>query len=91
MQPMGTARELLQSTRIATGEALITGGLTGSAVNGTPVASTEIYDPSSGKWRASAAMGVARGGHVAVPLCDGTVLVACGTTLNQTEVYEYGW
>ncbi|HUP68692.1 MAG TPA: kelch repeat-containing protein [Acidimicrobiales bacterium] len=43
-----------------------------------PAASSEVYDPSSGRWRRTAHLAVPRAGHTATLLTDGTVLVAGG-------------
>src|SRR5262249_37938018 len=44
----------------------------------TGLSSAEIYDPASGRFSAIPAMTVARAGHTATTLLDGTVLIAGG-------------
>ena len=67
-------------TTLLDGRILITGGHQGaSGTNpGSPVASTEIFDPVTGQFAAAAPMASARAMHTATRLTDGRVLVAGG-------------
>ena len=47
--------------------------------------SAETFDPSSGRWSATAALTVARGDHSAVRLDDGRVLVTGGWALGEPD------
>ena len=54
------------------------GGLVNDRLDGQPSAATELYQPSTGSWVATAAMKAPRWGHTATLLSDGRVLVAGG-------------
>ncbi len=71
------------ATRLADGRVLVTGGRTAAGVV-ERLATAELYDPRTGRWTATASMAMARAGHTATLLSDGTVLVAGG------HVYEDG-
>ncbi|MCA1626443.1 MAG: Ig-like domain repeat protein [Acidobacteria bacterium] len=64
---------------------LISGG---HDVNGVPLASTEIYDPTSGRFSAGPFMGAARAGQTATPLADGKILIAGGDATGSAEIYN---
>src|SRR5207253_3495295 len=60
-----------------------------------PFASAELYDPGSGTWSRTGSLVVGRFNHVAIPLSNGTVLVAGGldqtvTALASAELYDPG-
>jgi hypothetical protein len=63
-------------------------------VAGGGLASTELYDPSSGTWTATGSMIEARCCHTATRLRDGMVLVVGGSpglgTLASAERYDSG-
>ncbi|HUO06543.1 MAG TPA: hypothetical protein VMU16_15215 [Candidatus Binataceae bacterium] len=84
-----------------TGRVLIIGGATGTAGSWTPLASTEIYDPTGNSFYPAAntpSMVIAHAGHTAnvIPFGAnaGKILIAggcCnsnGNTLNATDVYS---
>ena len=62
------------ATLLGAGRVLVVGGRGAAG----PLASAEIYDTAVGTFAAARSLGVPRVGHVAVPLCDGTVLVIGG-------------
>jgi hypothetical protein len=64
------------------GQVLVVGG----GGSGPPLASTEIYNPRTGSFRAGPAMGAARYAPVAAPLPDGRVLVAGGSSADGSTV-----
>jgi hypothetical protein len=68
------ARTWFTATLISGGNILITGGFWGGQV----LSSAEIYDPTSGRFSAIHPMTVARAGHTATTLLNGTVLIAGG-------------
>jgi hypothetical protein len=65
---------------------LVVGGLD---ANRTVLASTELYDPTTGKWSKAAPLLVARIAHSATMLKNGKVLVAGGCTTNPCGRSSY--
>jgi hypothetical protein len=63
------------SMLLSNGKVLITGG---RIAPDTPVAATDLYDPSTHTWSSGGDMSVVRAGHSAVTLRDGRVLVMGG-------------
>jgi len=68
------------------GTVLVAGGGSYIGGNGSPLASAELYVPSSGQWTTTGGMLEARHGHTATPLPDGTVLAAGGFGSSSEEV-----
>jgi Galactose oxidase, central domain len=73
---------------LSDGRVLIVGGAVSSGRPGT----TELYDPTSGRWTASGSLGVPRTVAGITLLDDGQVLVVGGddsstTALASTELY----
>jgi len=92
---MVQARSDFGVTLLTNGQVLVAGGCTAFDVNGcTSVTNkTEIYDPSAGTWKATAALRAARYAMTATLLASGKVLVAGGSTaaldaLNSSEIYD---
>jgi len=72
---------------LADGKVLVAGGIS----NGPdPLASAELYDPSTGSWTATGDMIEARWNHTATLLRDGKVLVAGGGYggVRSAELYD---
>src|SRR5207245_2242205 len=65
------------ATLLPNGTVLVAGGSTDGSGNNTPV-STELYDPASAAFTATAALGIGRVTHTATLLSNGKVLVAAG-------------
>ncbi len=95
--PLRFGRALQSATLLQDGKVLVVGGEGDSIDSGgafPPLASTEIYDPRQGRWRAITAMAHPREEHMAVLLPDGRVLVVGGragldaTTLASAEIYD---
>jgi N-acetylneuraminic acid mutarotase len=75
-----TARYFHTATLLPSGEVLVAGG---SDVNGSPLASAELYNPAKGAWSVTGSMAAGRGeGFTATLLPNGEVLVAGGTDIN---------
>ncbi len=77
---MATARREHTATLLQGGKVLVAGGQNGTPPGYTALSSAELYDPATGTWGATGALGSARAGHAAALLEDGTVLVAGGQT-----------
>ncbi|MFI0481127.1 kelch repeat-containing protein [Actinomadura sp. 9N215] len=80
------SRRLHTQTRLANGQVLVVGGITGPFSQPlAPVAAAEIYDPGSRSWTATGALHQARFSHSATLLPNGTVLVAGGIAPRDTQ------
>lgn len=101
--PMATARVGHTLTLLAGGRVLAAGGTSlergdGNGQSIVAVATTEVYDPATGKWAPGADMTVPRFEHTATRLDDGRVLIAGGlgtaegaggaAPLAATELYD---
>jgi hypothetical protein len=80
------------ATRLPDGRVLLTGG---QSEGGEILATAELFDPASGTFKATGAMGTARVKHAAAVLPDGRVLVIGGSDrrgyddrFSSTEVYD---
>jgi len=90
---MTAARQGHTATMLPDGTVLIAGGSENIGFR-SELASAEIYDPTSGSFRATGSMMTPREGHTATLLRNGKVLVAGGsangtTTTASAEVYDY--
>jgi MYXO-CTERM domain-containing protein len=88
---MSTERGWHTATRLTTNHVLVAGGRGGYTI-GPALASSEVWDASSGTWAATGTMVNPRWIHVATQLKDGRVLVAGGSSENEalssSETYE---
>ena len=76
---MATARCLFAAEALVDGRVLVAGGVGGSITsNGTPLAQSEIFDPKTGNWTASAALSAARGLAATTRLRDGRIVLVGG-------------
>lgn len=92
---MSTARIGQTATLLPDGKVLIAGGMTStSPYDGQPLATAELYDPSTGAFTAVGLMTTSRAGHTATLLPNGTVLITGGFTdsrqtgINSAEIYD---
>jgi len=92
---MHSRRVSHSATLLRNGKVLIAGGLAGRVFEGGPgvVASTEIFDPATGRFTPGPSMSTPRTGHAAVLLANGKVLVAGGAGsdeqgLASAEIYD---
>ncbi|NDB95354.1 MAG: DUF5011 domain-containing protein [Verrucomicrobia bacterium] len=88
---MSTSRYMHTATRLNDGRVLVVGGYDGSNY---PLASAEIYNPSTGTWSNTGGLRFARSDHQAVLLSSGKVLVFGGfdstteQSLSTAELYD---
>lgn len=77
---MSYPRAWAAAASLANGDVLITGGFDQTLTNGQAYQdSAEIYSVATGTWsKTTGSLTTPRGGHTAVPLGDGTILVAAG-------------
>ena len=87
---LGSARADHTATLLPDGKVLVAGGRNSEPLT-APLASSEVYDPATGRWTALAPMGVARSGHtatwLAAPGCSphcGKVLVVGGAAAQDS-------
>src|SRR5216684_1787950 len=73
---MATARTAHTATGLADGTVLVVGGYNDAT---GPLASAEIYNPTTDSFSLTGGLTTARGSHTATVLTDGTVLVVGGS------------
>jgi N-acetylneuraminic acid mutarotase len=88
---MATGRANATATVLPSGNVLVAGGYNGFASNAW-LASSELYDPTSGSWSATGSLGTGRDNATAMLLSNGKVLVVGGqgsgyTSLASAELY----
>lgn len=83
---MATPRFQHSMTVLPSGKVLVAGGYNGNGVSQT-LASSELYDPSTGTWAPTGSMARPRSGHIASLLASGKVLVAGGAGVTA-ELYD---
>ena len=86
---MPSPRAVHSATRLHDGRVLIVGGCTADGCEEGLSDDAWLFDPDSGRYTATGAPQIARAGHRAVPLQDGSVLIFGGWTANgPTDVVE---
>lgn len=88
--PLQTARLNPTVTRLKDGRVLVAGGY-GGASGDVPLATAEIYDPESGRFKETDAMSTARRNATSSRLRDGSILVAGGyngEAVNAPEIFN---
>lgn len=79
------------ATLLTSGKVLITGGY-GPTGFSPPLATAELFDPSSGSFTPTGSMSTPRASHTATLLADGTVLIVGGRSgtedLATAEIYD---
>jgi len=79
----GNSRVSATATLLPNGKVLVVGGADGSGgYNGLPVATAQLYDPTTGNWSFTASPAEPRWGNTATLLGNGKVLVVGGTGTN---------
>jgi hypothetical protein len=88
---MTTARDQATATLLCDGRVLIVGGMGGRTTSSlpqrsaAPLASAELYDPSTGSFSQAGSLATARMGHTATLLPDGRVLIAGGVGAGSAD------
>lgn len=82
---MAETRESHVAVKLADGRVLVAGGHRGRRNDIVLFRSSEIFDPTSGKFTASGAMSTRRHKHDAVALADGRVLILGGADERDNE------
>ncbi len=89
---MTATREEHTAVLLANGNVLVSGGNKKTLTTQTPLASAELYNPTTGKWTATGSMSSARAGHTSTVLHNGNVVNAGGSDavneLDSAELYK---
>jgi N-acetylneuraminic acid mutarotase len=75
---LATARDGHTATLLPNGLVLVVGGMNNDNIENPVLASAELYNPATGTWTNTGSLNLARDGHTATLLPNGTVLVAGG-------------
>jgi N-acetylneuraminic acid mutarotase len=88
---MTATREEHPAVLLANGNVLVSGGIKKTLTTERPLASAELYNPTTGTWTATGSMSNARAGHTSTVLHNGNVVNAGGSDavneLSSTELY----
>jgi hypothetical protein len=95
IRPMTEARGAHTATLLPDGTVLVTGGIGTSSEEASPtntaLASTERFDPATGRWTAGGAMDEGRAKHTATLLPDGRVFVSEGVGADLFDPRDGSW
>ena len=93
--PLGQGRGFHRATLLADGRVLVSGGFGAvDAASFDVLATSEIFDPATGKFSPAGALQIARAAHSALLLPDGRVLAVgglgaqTGAGISQTELFD---
>jgi N-acetylneuraminic acid mutarotase len=86
---MASGRYAHTATLLAGGLVLVAGGTVINSVSTTILASAELFDPSTNTWSMAASMSAPRASFTATLLSTGGLIVAGGTSLDQTSSVIY--
>ena len=78
---LSTARDTHSATRLNNGQVLVAGGEDSWCM---PLASCQVFDPTTKTWSTKGNLSSPRNGHTATLLKDGRVLVAGGYNISST-------
>ncbi len=90
---LNTQRYYHAAVLLPDGKVLVTGGAT-SEYDGSVLASSELYDPATGKWTYTGSLNTARRNHTITLLPNGKVLVTGGSDASEyllhasAEIYD---
>jgi N-acetylneuraminic acid mutarotase len=87
---MSVGRSGQTATRLNNGKILVAGGSAPDGRFDSSGYTAELYDPVMGTWSLTGSMSVARTGHTAVLLLDGTVLAVGGTSTSPCDPFCAG-
>ena len=87
---MSFARGTHTATLLQDGRLLIAGGDDGSGRLDAITDTSELYDPSTGRWEPGGTMGRQRTQHAALLLSDGRALLVGGAGVIQAKIDEQG-
>ena len=94
LPPLGTARSGHGATLLANGKVLVSAGGANASLPypGAGLNNGEVYDPAAQTWTPAGTSAIARSGHTATALLDGSVLVAGGSNqssfLSSAQIYS---
>ena len=89
---MHANRELHTATLLRNGKVLVAGGRYFDGGNPLPLASAELYEPTTGTWSLTGSLTNPGSGHTATLLADGRLMITGGydetNNLARTEIYH---
>ncbi len=80
--PTGSLRQLPTATKLPNGLVLVAGGFN---MSGTPMATTEFFDPATLEWSDGSSLTIDRGGHTATLTAWGQLVTVGGTSTSGSQ------